>query len=125
MPSQFLQVQGEGSSRFRIPIEEQKNVVYQIPCAECNWNYVGETGRAFSTQIKEHIKNIKTFVQSSSIANHTWKLNHHIDMDNAGIIDRGNYRIRKTLESWHTASIKEADNNSKPLPGQYSILMKR
>ena len=64
-------------------------------------------------------------MQGSNITNHAWKLDHHVDIDNARITDKGNYRIRKTLESWHTASIKEADNNSKPLPGQYSILMKR
>ena len=29
---------------------------------------------------------------------------------------RGNYRTRKTLESWHTTNTKDADNNSKPLP---------
>ena len=27
------------------------------------------------------------------------------------------------MESWHTAHTKEADNNSKPLPKQYSILL--
>ena len=29
------------------------------------------------------------------------------------------------LESWHTASIDHADNNSRPLPNQYSILLKK
>ena len=32
------------------------------------------------------------------------------------IIDSGNYRTRKTLESWHTATITNSDKNSKPLP---------
>ena len=41
------------------------------------------------------------------------------------VIDRGNFEIRKTLESWHTASTKEADNNSKPLPGQDTILVRK
>ena len=40
------------------------------------------------------------------------------------IIDKGSSRIRKTLESWHTASINHADNKSRPLPSQYSILLK-
>ena len=35
-------------------------------------------------------------------------------------IDKGSSRIRKTLESWHTASINHADNNSRPQPNQYS-----
>ena len=46
-----------------------------------------------------------------------------IDFDNACVIDKGNYRVRKTLESWHTAKTVDAENNSKPLPRQYSILL--
>ena len=49
--------------------------------------------------------------------------NHSIDFDGATVIDKGNYRIRRTLESWHTAKTVGADNNSKPLPRQYSILL--
>ena len=36
---------------------------------------------------------------------------------------RLNYRVRKTLESWHTAKSVGADNNWNPLPIQYSILL--
>ena len=43
--------------------------------------------------------------------------------ENGRIIDRGNYRTRKTLESWHTMNTKDADNNSKPLPEPYLILL--
>ena len=39
------------------------------------------------------------------------------------VIDRGNSRVRKTLESWHTAITSQADNNAKHLPRQYSILL--
>ena len=41
------------------------------------------------------------------------------------MIDNGSSRIRKTLESWDTASINHAENNSRPLPYQYSILLKK
>ena len=47
------------SPKFRPPIELQTNVVYQIPCADCPWSYIGGTGRCFSTRKKEHIRNIK------------------------------------------------------------------
>ena len=47
------------------------------------------------------------------------------DFENGQVIDRGNYGTRKTLESWHTAATAESDNNSKPLPEQYRILLNK
>ena len=38
---------------------------------------------------------------------------------------KGSYRRRLTLESWHTACTKDADNNSKHLPEQYRLLLKK
>ena len=107
------------SPKFRPPAEEQTNVVYKIPCADCNWSYTGETGRSFLTRKKEHERNIKNFERESNVANHAWKQDHHIDFKNASIIDKRHHRIRKTLESWHTASTDQAENNSRALPGQY------
>ena len=45
--------------------------------------------------------------------------------DNSNVIDKGSFRIRKTLEAWHTSATKHADNNSKPIPNQYCILFKK
>ncbi len=41
-----------------------------------------------------------------------------------GLIDTANYRLRSTLESWHTACTKNADNNAKHLPEKYRFLLK-
>ena len=71
-----------------------------------------------------NIRNIKSLKTGSNIAAHAWRYNHHIDFQNAKVIHKGMFRIRKTLESWHTANTDEADNNSKPLPKRYSILLK-
>ncbi|KAL9976646.1 hypothetical protein ACROYT_G013968 [Oculina patagonica] len=43
--------------KFRPSLESQTNVVYKIPCSECSWCYIGETGRAFNTRKKEHLRN--------------------------------------------------------------------
>ena len=111
------------SPKFRPPIELQTNVLYKIPCADCRWSYIGETGRCFSMRKKEDIRNVKICKTDSNIAAHAWRNNHSIDFNNARVIDKGNFRIRKTLESWHTTNTNEADNKSKPLPKQYSILL--
>ena len=106
------------SPKSRNPPDRQTNVVYKIPCADCTWNYIGEMGRCLYTRKKEHIRNTKVF-----IASHVWLEGHTIDFENARVIDRSDSRVRKTLESWHTAITIQADNNSKQLPRQYSILL--
>ena len=93
------------SPKSRPPIDLQPNVVYKISCADCPWSYVGETGRCFETRRKEHMRNVKSYARGSNIAKHAWSANHSIDFNNSQVIDKGSSRIRKTLESWHTASI--------------------
>ena len=87
-----------------------------------NTMYVGETSQCFETRKKEHIRNVKTCANGSNIAKHAWSFNYRIDFDNSSVIDKGSCRIRKTLEVWHTSATKHADNNSKPIPNQYSII---
>ena len=86
---------------------------------------MGETGRAFETRKKEHVSNVRTYANSSNLASHSWKNRYKIDFEGGEIIDKGNYRIRKTLESWHTETTEAKDNNSKPLPKQYVKLTKK
>ena len=113
------------SPKHKVETDKQTNVVYKIPCADCSWSYIGETGRSFGTRKKEHVRNVANYTSSSNIANHAWKYNHKINFDKRKIIDKGNCRIRKTLESWHTAATKDAENNAKPLTKQYATLIKK
>ena len=117
-PLQMLQ-QSFPSPKYQVPHEWWTNVVYNIPCLDCSWSYIGETGRSFETQKKEHIWNVKNYKKGSNIANHTWGNNHNIGFAN------GNYRTRKALECWYTALIVNSDNNSKPLPRQYAVLVNK
>jgi len=64
----------------------------------------------------------KTAAKGSKIANHALSHEHSIDFNNASLVDKGSFRIRKTLESWHTMVTPNTINNSCPLPGQYNIL---
>ena len=43
---------------------------------------------------------------------HAWDYDHKIDFENGKVIDSGNYRTRKTLESWQKTIITNSDNNS-------------
>ena len=94
-----------------------------VPCADCPWSYIGETGRCLKTSVKEHTRNTKAFKKGSNIATHAWLNDHSIDFKSAHVIDKGNFRVRKTLESWPMAITSDADNNAKQLARQYSILL--
>ena len=83
------------SPKFRPSIEHQPNVVYKIPCADCDWCYIGETGRCFETHKKEHIRNVKTCANGSNIAKHAWSFDHRIDFDNSSVIDKALFALEK------------------------------
>ena len=55
-----------------------KGVVYQIPCAQCDEVYVGETGRPLKTRITEHKRVVSTVDVRNANAVHTFPL--HIAM---------------------------------------------
>ena len=111
--------------KFRPAEDDRCNVIYKIPCASCPWSYIGETNRSFTTKKKEHIRNTKQCIKGLNVAKHAWTFNHPIDFNGLKIIDTANNRNRKALQTWYTAKIAEADNNSCPLPKQYNILLKK
>ena len=113
------------SLKDRPNIDEQTNIVYKIPCKECSWSYNGETGRSLKTRKSEHLRNVEHCKKGSNVAKHAWTYDHIIDFANPTVIDSGSYRTRKTLESWLTATTKNADNDSMLLPGQYTMLTKK
>ena len=92
-----------------VPIEQQNNVVYKIPCSDCPAVYIGDTKRSFGTRAKEHFSAVKNGkVATYEIADHSWKHDHRIDWDNKEIIDREKYwTARKVKEAIHSL----ADDN--------------
>ena len=64
---------------------------------------------------------MKQNAASSNMAKYSWAHDYTINLEDGRVMDRGNYRTRKT-ESWHTEITAESDN-SKPPPGQYRILL--
>ena len=97
----------------QVPIEEQNNVIYKIPCGDCQAVYIGETKRSFGTRYKEHFSAVKNGnVAKYEIAEHSWKYDHRIDWDNKTIIDRERFLIaRKAKETIHSLADKNHINS--------------
>ena len=66
---------------------KQNNIVYKIPCADCNAVYIGESKRSFDQRSKEHDRAVKNGdFDKNEIADHSWKLDHKFDWENKIII---------------------------------------
>ena len=84
-----------------IPKDKIYGVVYNIPCKNCDNNYIGETGRQMGTRMKEHREEVEkmtegvstragrkqsaSIMHKSAITDHAVENNHIIDWDNVNI----------------------------------------
>lgn len=65
-------------------------VVYRIPCStpECNWSYVGESGRTVEERVKEHGKAIREIdVDRSEVAKHVHESDHTVEVSQVEVVD--------------------------------------
>ena len=91
-------------------------IVYDIPCKNCNKSYIGETGRPFGVRKKEHQKDSdkvsgRSYTRAnrkissseqhkSAITDHIAQENHIIDWEGAKVLDKdSNSFTRKIREA--------------------------
>ena len=65
-----------------VPRELRSRVIYKFTCACCNACYIGETGRHFSTRVREHlssdnVRNIETSLDIKICRNFLKDKNHN------------------------------------------------
>lgn len=65
----------------------KNNVVYHIPCKNCESTYIGQTKRPLKVRLKEHQADIKKDNNLFVISRHIIDYNHDIDWDNTKILD--------------------------------------
>ena len=86
--------------------DEVGQLVYQIPCKNCEGSYIGETGRLLRTRLEEHKKDAETSAadmarytrsnrkvsertyNKSALSDHQNQLNHVIDWEGIRVLDR-------------------------------------
>ena len=90
--------------------ENECNVVYKIPCLECNKFYVGQTSKTLKERIKQHKYYINTFKENSALFQHCFEASHKINWNESKIIANCNEKTKRiTLES---AIIKKTWTNN-------------
>ena len=92
------------------PEMSKKEVVYEIPCQDCDSVYIGETGRSLERRITEHKYAVKTGDGKNGVAVHAWDEEHRMDWEGAKSLEyKPNYWKRRVLEAiW----IKKTSINS-------------
>ncbi|BHF82521.1 hypothetical protein SprV_0802565900 [Sparganum proliferum] len=107
-----------------IPKEEQTNVIYRIPCANCPCVYVGHTGRRLGTRINKHKLAIRRRDPLSLIFAHALQCDRRFNWDNTEVIATANTkRAREFLEAWHSNA--DSINRHVDLDAHYEGLRSR
>jgi len=88
---------------------ENSNVVYKLPCTDCDATYVEQTKRQLITRIKEHKSNLRLDSSKHSVVSeYIVRYNHLFDWDKAEILDiEHKYQKRLVSEMIH---IKQQEN---------------
>ena len=102
-----------------------KGVVYQIPCAQHDEVYIGETGRPLKTRISDRKRAVATGDVRHAKATHWMKTNHNMDWGAAHVVVRSNrWKERKIKERVYirTRRMYSMDSGSSLSPVWSSII---
>ncbi|KYN36141.1 hypothetical protein ALC56_09516 [Trachymyrmex septentrionalis] len=76
-----------------------KNVMYKIPCKDCDAAYVGQIGRKLFTRVSEHCNHINSINKNQSVmTDYRLDFNHEFDWESVQILDKKRF-LNKRLNS--------------------------
>ena len=81
-------------------LELKSNVVYNIPCKDCNEVYIGHTKRYLKERIREHKTNMNNDPKTqTALSKHQWNNSLSFNFDKITILsNEKNYKKRITIE---------------------------
>ena len=101
---------------------DRHNVVYMIPCQDCDKVYIGETSKTIKSRITEHKNAIKRQDPRSLPATHVTNNDHRFDWTKTTILNHADTRhARKFKEAWHSLE-NLAINRHIDIPAAYQQL---
>lgn len=94
------------------------NVVYCIPCEDCEKKYIGQTSRKVKDRITSHRSDVRHNKQSCMLAKHALTQNHNLNYNEVRILDyESNSQKRMFLEMCHIFNEPEAMNARTDIEG--------
>ncbi|XP_045483075.1 uncharacterized protein LOC123688550 isoform X2 [Harmonia axyridis] len=96
-------------TKDRIHTMSRSDVVYRIPCENCESVYVGQTSQCLKRRISIHKSDASLRPDRCALASHSSSLDHHFKFDEVEILcTNSNYNKRSFLEM---CFINENENN--------------
>ena len=91
------------SVKDEINHNEKSNLVYEVPCQNCPFVYIGQTKRDLKSRIKEHQRAIKfQRPEKSALCQHSMENDHLVDWSKVKILKvEHDYSKRLFTESWY------------------------
>ena len=108
------------SPKDPLTLEEKSCLVYQVPCFDCDFVYIGQTKRDLKSRLAEHklaIRNQEP--EKSALCEHSIQFDHLIDWNNSKVLKtEAHYSKRLTSEAWfinsHPHVMNRSDGDSLP-----------
>lgn len=115
---------------FRTPQQKITNDttgVYEIPCADCNRTYVGQSNRRIHERMWEHIRSVKKGDNTSALSQHLNSTGHNIAFEQtktiATIANTSERKIRETIEIYKRPNSLNNREDSKNLNVMWKMLL--
>lgn len=87
---------------------KKSNVIYQIPCGDCNKVYIGQTSQYLNERLNGH----KFQNNTTALKKHAHDYKHKFNFDNTIILDNeNNKKARNILESIYIKNNENTCNN--------------
>jgi hypothetical protein len=88
------------SKKNRKCIDQQKGVVYQVPCRECDKVYIGETKKRINDRLKQHKDDVRLRRENNAIFKHVKDTDHKVNWEGAKVIEQ---ESRMIIRKWKEA----------------------
>lgn len=109
------------------PHLHKSNVVYKIPCKDCDKCYIGQTVQWLNTRLVQHKSDCNVNKLNCALTKHSFQFKHIFDFDNTKILEiERNYKSRIFLEMVHinkTANSINFRTDIQKLSSIYSYLL--